>query len=146
MKLYSRSKFVLPVHRDCFREKDEMLTQIRQTRKPNESLLWAPLWTPDALFATWFSCSCRVRVNLYSCAVNADNFGSDIDYIFVLKFFKNTVNCSVFRPTIKPDVYRMPIAILLWQRPPLAAVFNYIQQCAYEIIIWYRWFFALFRH
>ena len=146
MKLYSRLKSFPPAHRDCYREKYEMLTQIRQTRKPNESLLWAPFWTSDTLLTIRFSRSRCVWVNLYGRAVNADNFSSDINYVFVLKFFKNTVNCPVFRPTIKSDIYRMPIAELLWQRPPLAAVFNYVQHCTHEIVIWNRWFFALLRH
>ena len=129
MKLYFQSRFCPQARRDYFREKDETLTRIWQTRKPNESLSWAPFWTANTLLAAWPPCSCRVRVNLYGCAVNTDYFGSDIYYIFVLKSFKNTINRSIFWPTIKSDVYRMPIAELLWQCPPLAAVFNYVQHC-----------------
>lgn len=145
-KLYCRSKFFLPAHRDYFPEKGEMLMHIRQTRKPNESLLRAPFWASDALLAAGFSCARCVWMHLYCCAVNADNFGSYIDDVASLKFFKDFVYRAVFRPTIKSDIDRVPIAIFLWQCPPLAAVFYNVQQRTHKIIIWYRWFFALYRH
>ena len=146
MKLYSRLKLCPQGNRDYSPKKDEMLMQIRQTRKPNESLLWVPFWASDTLLVTWLSYSRRIRVNFYSCTVNTDNLGSYINNIAVLKLFENLVYCSVFRSAIKSDINCVPITVFLWQCPSLAAVLYNVQQRTHKIIIRYRWFFALHRH
>ena len=46
-----------------------------------------------------------------------------------MQFLKQLVDYASFHPTVKTFVDHMPIAVFLWQPPPLAAIFTDIQQC-----------------
>ena len=59
----------------------------------------------------------------------------DGDDLLSLQRRKNPLHYTAFRPTAEFLVYRIPIPELLRQRPPLAAVFDHIQDCVYEVSV-----------
>jgi hypothetical protein len=66
-------------------------------------------------------------MNLYSSAVQMDDFRLDLYDAGVLQGAKQPRDYAIFAPSLNL-IYRVPVAVLFRERPPLATIFNNVHR------------------